>query len=256
MRSLPLFHRITGQRVVVLGDGDTATAKRRLVERAGGIPVGEPEAHHARLAFIALEDEREARAAAMRLRGLGLLVNAVDRPELCDFTVPSLLERDPVLLAIGTSGASAGLAKHLRLRLEALLPQGLGRLAAALEGARDAMRARWPDAGARRNALDKALGEGGRLDPLRGHGDDAVTQWLDQPDGQGASGLFELAIASAHPDDLTLRQARLLGMADVIYHDDSIAPAILDRARADAARRPLAQATAAQDMLSIVLKSA
>ena len=256
MRSLPLFHRVAGQRVVVLGDGDAAAAKRRLVERAGGIPVGEPEAHHARLAFIALEEGRGARAAAMRLRGLGLLVNAADRPELCDFTVPSLLERDPVLLAIGTSGASAGLAKHLRLRLEALLPQGLGRLAAALEGARDAMRARWPDAGARRNALDRALGEGGRLDPLREHGGGAVTQWLDQPDRPEPTGLIELAIVSADPDDLTLRQARLLGMADVIYHDDTISPAILDRARADSARRPLAQATAAQDRLSIVLKSA
>ncbi|MEZ5749796.1 MAG: hypothetical protein R3D83_07940 [Caenibius sp.] len=168
-------------------------------------PVREPEAHHARLAFIALEDEREARAAAMRLRGLGLLVNAADRPELCT-RYPACWSVIRFLLAIGTSGASAGLAKHLRLRLEALLPQGLGRLAAALEGARDAMRARWPDAGARRT-LDKALGEGGRLDPLRGHGDDAVTQWLDQPDGQGASGLFELAIASADPDDHTLRQA-------------------------------------------------
>ena len=50
LSALPLFHRVSGQRVVVLGDGDAAEAKRRLIERAGGICCGEPEAHHAALA--------------------------------------------------------------------------------------------------------------------------------------------------------------------------------------------------------------
>ena len=73
----------------------------------------------ARLAFVALP---EPEAAAERLRARGVLVNVPDRPELCDFIVPSVLDRKPVLIAIGTGGASAGLAKALRLRLEVLLP--------------------------------------------------------------------------------------------------------------------------------------
>ena len=60
MHSLPLFHRISGKRVVVVGVGDMAEAKARLVERAGGIPCAETEAHHAQLAFVALEDEGES----------------------------------------------------------------------------------------------------------------------------------------------------------------------------------------------------
>ena len=67
MNSLPLFHRIADRKVVVLGMGEAADAKRRLVERAGGICVGEAEAHHAQLAFVVLDDEGEAKAAAMRL---------------------------------------------------------------------------------------------------------------------------------------------------------------------------------------------
>ncbi|MEG3597956.1 MAG: NAD(P)-dependent oxidoreductase, partial [Pseudomonadota bacterium] len=114
MHSLPLFHRIAGARVVVGGEGDMAAAKARLVERAGGVTCAETEAHHARLAFVALEDSRAAEAAALRLKRMGLLVNVADRPELCDFTLPSLLDRDPVLVAVSTGGASAGLAKHLR----------------------------------------------------------------------------------------------------------------------------------------------
>ncbi|HBC16803.1 MAG TPA: siroheme synthase, partial [Erythrobacter sp.] len=119
MHSLPLFHRIAGAHVVVVGEGEMAAAKARLVERAGGIPCPETEAHYARLAFVALEDGHAAQTAALRLKRMGLLVNVADRPELCDFTLPSVLDRDPVLVAVSTGGASAGLAKHLRLRLEA-----------------------------------------------------------------------------------------------------------------------------------------
>lgn len=239
MRSLPLFHRVNGQRVVVLGEGEAAEAKRRLVERAGGICCGEPEAHHARLAFVALDDGRETEAAAQRLRSKGLLVNATDRPELCDFTVPSVLDRDPVLVAVGTGGASAGLAKHLRLRLEALVPPSLGALAEALHTARDAIRAHFPEASDRRRALDAALGEGGPLDPLRPDSSARIDTWLASADDAGKDAIVILALTSGDPEDLTLRQARMLGVADTILHDPGVPSALLARARADAMRRPL-----------------
>src|SRR5690606_38899883 len=106
----------------------------------------------ARLAFVAHDDTAQSARDAARLKAAGVAVNVVDQPQLCDFTTPSILERDPVLLAIGTSGASAGLAKQLRLRLEALLPADLGTLASALFTARSALKARFPSAGARRQA--------------------------------------------------------------------------------------------------------
>src|SRR6478609_7296709 len=115
MRALPLFHVIAGRPVVVLGDGAAAEAKRRLVERARGLPITELANGiecGARLAFVAHDDPVLCEADAAPLRAAGLLVNVVDRPELCDFTVPSLLERDPLLVAVGTAGQSAGLAKH------------------------------------------------------------------------------------------------------------------------------------------------
>src|SRR5690606_37212353 len=118
MKSLPLFHQVAGQPVIVLGEGPAAEAKRRLVERAGGI-VGEDDDRDARLAFVALD---RPELAVTRLKARGVLVNVTDRPDLCDFVVPSVLDRDPVLVAVGTGGTSAGLAKQLRLRLEALLP--------------------------------------------------------------------------------------------------------------------------------------
>lgn len=229
IESLPLFHRITGRPVVVLGEGEAAEAKRRLIERAGGVPCGEDEAE-ARLAFVALDAPEEA---ATRLRSRGLLVNVPDRPELCDFTVPSVLDRAPVLIAIGTGGASAGLAKVLRLRLERLLPASLGSLATALGQAREALRRKWPDAGERRRALDLALGEGGALDPLSDGAENRVANWLEAAP-QAALINTEIILSSDDFEDLTLRQARLLGSADLIAYEPGVPTSVLDRARADA----------------------
>lgn len=231
MHSLPLFHRIAGQTVIVLGEGDAADAKRRLVERAGGIVSSDPAAD-AQLAFVAL-DKPEVHAEALKARGV--LVNVVDRPELCDFTTPSLLERGDVLVAVGTGGVSAGLAKALRMRLEALLPQSLGRLAQALGTARVRMRELWPDPSARRRALDAALGEGGVLDPLSEQAPSAVDDWLASE--AAPEGFFaEFVLAGCDPDDLTLRQARALATADVVMFDQGISAEVLNRARADAVR--------------------
>jgi uroporphyrin-III C-methyltransferase/precorrin-2 dehydrogenase/sirohydrochlorin ferrochelatase len=236
LHSLPLFHRISGQPVIVLGEGEAAEAKRRLVERAGGVIVGEAD-RHARLAFVATPDPE---ATAARLKARGVLVNVVDRPELCDFTVPSVLDRDPVLIAVGTGGASAGLAKALRLRLETLIPAGVGDIAKALHSAREGFKARFPDAGDRRRALDGALAEGGLLDPFRSEGAQDVLAILTDAD-PGRDGTIEFTVHSDDPDDLTLGQARALGSADFVAFEPGVSPAILHRARADAAQRKVAR---------------
>ncbi|MPT48502.1 MAG: siroheme synthase [Sphingobium sp.] len=239
MHSLPLFVKLKGRPVILLGDGEAAEAKRRLLERAGAL-VRTDENAQAALAIVAVEDEGVAQAAIARLQARGVLVNAVDRAALCDFTLPAIVDRDPVIIAIGTGGASAGLAKALRQRLEAILPSTLGALAEALGKGRAMMRARWGDAATRRRAIDTALGEGAVLDPLDGSANAAaVERWLADEGRESEAAPVRLEIIpllSDDPDDLTLRTARLLGQADHIYHSASVAPAILNRARADAGR--------------------
>ena len=234
MHSLPLFLRLRDRPVILLGKGDAANAKRALLMRAGALIVGED--HPAALAIVAIDDDAEALAAIVRLKARGVLVNATDRPKHCDFTLPAIIDRDPVLVAIGTDGTSAGLAKALRQRLEALLPQSLGRLAEALHEARPAIRNRWPDAGQRRRAIDAALDAGGQLDPFALSSTDAVAGWLSAPDAMPVSGLKVFRLTSDDPDQLTLEQARFLGQADTIVHSADIALAIVVRGRADAVR--------------------
>ena len=201
MKSLPIFVNLAGRSVLVLGHGPAAQAKARLVENSGGSVVSQIEAaddppsnppnnspnnppnnspsnppnnspsnpqtyQGIRLAFIALDDEAAILEAVHRLRAKRVLVNVVDRGELCDFTTPAIIDRAPVILAIGTSGKSAGLAKALRQRLETILPATLGPLAEALAGARHAIRKRWSAATTRRRAIDAALASRSNARPL------------------------------------------------------------------------------------------
>ena len=251
LHSLPIFVRLQGRAVILVGEGDAADAKCRLLARAGAIVVREdgsawPDQRRAqdgerasapsqvdasnapRLAIVVDDDE-----AVARLKARGVLVNAVDRPDLCDFTLPAIIDRAPVIVAIGTGGASAGLAAALRQRLEALLPASLGPLADALFAARGAWRERYPEATARRRAIAAALAPGGAYDPLR------PSSTLGTPPEHAAEAdrsLVSMKLHSYDPDDLTLRQARLLANADRVTHGPEVPPAILNRARADADR--------------------
>ena len=232
---LPVLVKLDGRPVILLGEGEAAVAKRRLLTRAGATVVDDhPDA---RLAVVAIEDEVEAVAAVGRLRARGVLVNAVDRPALCDFTLPAVVDRTPVLVAVMTGGVSAGLAAAVRQRLESILPPRLGVLATDLFHSRQALRERWSNAGERRRMLARAMAAGSELDPLADSREqDRVRIWISRAEDNDAPLLVRIMLTSRDPDDLTLRQARALALADRVYHQPSVPAAILDRVRADAAR--------------------
>lgn len=225
---LPVFLPLDGRPVILIGAGEAGEAKRRLLERAGAEICGEDT--DAPIALVACDDPEPVVA---RLKARGVLVNVADRPDLCDFTLPAIVERTPVTIAIGTGGTSAGLAAALRQRLEPIVPQSLGRLADGLAAAREALRARWPDGGERRRAIGAALS--GPLDPLADHEADAVTRWLENPSAV-ETGTVRIRLRSADPDELTLREARWLAQADRVTHRPDVPDAILNRTRADAER--------------------
>jgi uroporphyrin-III C-methyltransferase/precorrin-2 dehydrogenase/sirohydrochlorin ferrochelatase len=118
-----------------------------------------------------------------------------------------------------------------------MMPAGLGGLAQALGKARSALRARWPDGADRRRAIDAAFDPGGPLDPFGAGSAAAVAAWLDAPEDGATAQFHHIPLHSDDPDDLTLAQARLLARADLVLHQARVAPAIVDRARADATRQ-------------------
>jgi uroporphyrin-III C-methyltransferase/precorrin-2 dehydrogenase/sirohydrochlorin ferrochelatase len=232
---LPIVLRIAGERVILVGEGEMADAKRRTLERAGAIVVDEQA--EARFGWIALWGE-QADVAAARLKARGMLVNVADRPDLCDFTMPAIVDRDPVLVAISTGGASAGLAAALRQRFEALLPMSLGALANALHARREQLKTRYPDFDDRRRAIGAGLALGGPIDALAEDAAASIGSWLGTEAAATRSALVTIRLRSIDPEELTLREARLLALADRIWHRRDVPDAVLVRARGDAARIP------------------
>lgn len=257
MDSLPIFVKLRGERVILLGSGEGAEPKQRLLEAAGADVSSDAEAP-ARLAVVAIDDEEEAARTADALRQRGLLVNVVDKPALCDFSFPAIVDRSPVVIAIGTGGASATLSKTLRERLEALLPARLGKVAEGVRHMRRRVNASMDDPSARRRFWDRLMAPGAPLDPLApaDHAEEVIASALGgKRIEEGA--VVNIPIASDDPDDLTLKQLRALSQADLVLSEESVPAAILDRARRDAERDELrGDAPAADGRIIVVLRKA
>ena len=256
MDSLPLFLSLAGRPVIVLALGpdaaEAAAAKARLVTAAGGIVVDESAANPV-LAFVAADDAGEAAQVAARLRSRGLLVNVVDRPAMSDFLMGAIIDRSPVQLAISTAGASASLSRALRGRLEALLPASLGGLAQAIGAARMATSAAHPGVADRRRLWERALAEGGSLDPLRPLADpDAAVAAAIAGASTAVTEVRTIAVRSADPGELTLNQLAALGRCDALLIEGDVPAAVIDRARRDAVR--LAVLADAPEGLTVVLQ--
>ncbi len=184
MDSFPAFFPLAGRRVVIAGSGDFAEGKARLFDgspaelvRIDGAAALDPESYRgAVLAFVALEDAAQAEAAVAAARAAGVPVNCVDRPALCDFFTPAMVDRGQVVAAVGTGGASPVLAQQLKLALEDKVPEGAGRLAALLQQFRDETRKTFPDMGARRAFVAKVID--GPVAKAALHGEMAVARQL------------------------------------------------------------------------------
>ena len=242
MRHFPIFMDVAGRPVLVVA-GDVAERKAGLLRRAGAVVRLRPSFDPADLDGCALaigadapDADNLALSAAARTRGIP--VNVVDRPELCSFIMPAIVDRDPVTIAVSTAGTAPVLARLLRQRIEAAVPPAFGRLAALLAASlaksaaasrtwRPAPRAgAYPDRACRRRWCSPAT----KLPPKR--------RWrMNWPTGAARPGIvFLVGAGPGAADLLTLRAQRLLGEADVIVHDRLVSDEVLDMARRDAER--------------------
>ncbi len=267
MRYYPAFLDLAGRSCLVVGGGEIALRKLRLLLKAEArITLVAPAAID-EVAALAAEGRIEwlrrgfrnsdvaGRALVQGATGLhsvdlrvskaakraGLPVNVVDQPTLSSFITPAIVDRDPVVICISTAGTAPVLARQLRARIEALLPAGLGRLARFAAEFRTAAEAVIGEAGARRRFWESFFA--GPLAARLLAGDDsgareAMLGLINRVDG-GPHRAGSVAIVGAGPGDpdlLTVKAQRLLQDADVIVYDRLVAPEILERARRDARR--------------------
>ena len=267
MNYFPVFFDLTGQKVLIVGGGEVALRKVSLLERTGALitvvaPQIAPELMERaaagklklairdfasddldgmRLVIVATSRRAVNRWIAKLSESRNIPVNVVDDAHASRFIVPAIIDRDPVLVAVSTGGASPVLARRLRERLEALIPKRIGELASWLRTLRGATRLKLRDTDARRRFFEAVVDGPAARRFIEGDNQGArrIAQQLLATTSTAPRAAGEVTLVGAGPGDpelLTLKALRALQDADVILHDRLVPPAVLDLARRDAAR--------------------
>jgi uroporphyrin-III C-methyltransferase / precorrin-2 dehydrogenase / sirohydrochlorin ferrochelatase len=238
MRHFPIFLDLAGKPILVVGATPAAATKAEQLARAGAL-VRRVDSFDGLgdAVLVVCADETQGEVVATVARAARVPVNVVDRPAFCDFFWPSIVERDPITIAISTSGASPVLARHLRTRIELAIPAAFGRLAEFAGRLRARIARAIPDLAARRRFWDQALNGEAAFRAMAGDEAGALRE-IDRAllgAGKSAGGIAFIAIPD-DPEQLTLRALRHLQDADAVIHPVGIDPRLLDLARRDAER--------------------
>ena len=256
MRYLPINIDLRGKRVVVFGGGGAAEAKLRTVLRTEAevrVVSAEPSAEIQRwaddgrlhiatdccldcatLVYAATEDPEENLRIAELARAKNIPCNAADMPAGCDFITPALVDRAPVVVAIGSEGTSPGLARAIKSDIETRLPSDLGETARTIKGLRDQLKTEEPDIARRQAIWADVLGAGrnnfSSLSP------ETVTERYSRARAGGdRSGHVHIVGAGpGDPDLLTVGALRVMHSADVVIYDRLVSDDVLALCRREA----------------------
>ena len=270
MNQLPVTLTLKNRKVVVTGNSTAAARKADLALRAGAkvlvvtpspgsefagierhpgfsLRLGQPDANDVKGAFAvfaASENDAEDSRVRTLAKAAGAIVNVPDRPELCDFSIPSLLDRSPLMIAISSAGTAPLLTRLLKERLEGAIPASYGALARFLGSIREDVAARIPDKTTRRRFYESLLD--GPVANRMLTGDEpgaraALAIALNDATGGPATRLprgevYLVGAGPGDPDLLTFRAVRLMQRAEVVVYDRLIGDGILNLVRRDAER--------------------
>lgn len=265
MRFLPIFMRLTDRPCLVVGGGKIAARKVKLLLRSGArITLVAPELcgeletlvsekkveyfgrayqqsdMDEKILVIAATSDQHINEEVSRLAGEHRIpVNVVDQPALCSFIMPSIINRDPIQVAVSTGGTSPVLARLLRARLESFIPTAYGRLASLVEEYRQKVKDRFSSSDERCHFWESILQ--GRVAELlfAGQENKARTALQDAIDDTGWSSdkigeVYLVGSGPGDPDLITFRALRLMQQADVVVYDRLVSQPILDMVRRDA----------------------
>lgn len=266
MEYLPLFHNLKGRTVLVVGGGEVALRKARLLIEAGAwvrliapsvLPavqalLQEQGQVHVRayetddlqgcsLVVAATDDSPLNAQVSAQAQALGIPVNVVDAPALCSVIFPAIVDRSPLIVAVSSGGDAPVLARLVRARLETLIPAAYGHLAQLARRFRAQVKARFPEVKQRRIFWEEVFQSDISERVFAGQLDEAKKQLLAKLEAEGAKtqSVGEVYLVGAGPGDpdlLTFRALRLMQQADVVLYDRLVNPAIVDLCRRDADR--------------------
>src|SRR5262245_45900194 len=279
MRTFPILISFDGKRPLVTGGGELAAVKTRLLlKRASAVDIAADkigaeieelvEAEQATLSapqpgidqlrgrplvIAATEDDAEDARVSAIARALGVPVNVPDKPELCTFALPAIVDRGEVTVAIGTSGASPVLAQRLRAWLEQELHPRLDAFAKLAAEFRGAVAEALPSGQPRRKFWE-AVFEGAAAEAMLEGDENKARDLIEaaivkaaQAPRQGGRVLL-VGAGPGDPELLTMRAVRALKAADVIFYDRLVGEGVLDHARREAELIPVGKAKGAHSI--------
>ncbi|QEY13619.1 siroheme synthase CysG [Cellvibrio sp. KY-YJ-3] len=266
MEYFPVFLDLKNRLCLLVGGGDIATRKGRLLSKAGArLRVVAPEISSELRELVAQNNgelhEREYQTSDLNdcviaiaatdietlneqisadAQARNLPVNVVDSPALCTYITPAIIDRSPLVIAISSGGESPVLARLIRAKLETLIPTSYGRLAQIASSWRDRVKARFDDGDSRRRFWEKILQ--GPAAELALNGQETAAENIiateiakeDQTITQGE--VYLVGGGPGDPELLTLRALRLMQQADVVLYDRLVSDGVMELVRRDAER--------------------
>jgi len=217
-----------------------------------------------RLLYVATEDDAFNAEIAELARSKGLLVNAADQKDACDFITPALVDRSPVIVSIGTEGTSPSLARAIKTDLEARLPSALGSLANIINGLRAKAKAAIPSLSGRQLFWAEIFDGKDLISQLRVSGDELTTRVDDKLAGVTKVKKGHVSLVGSgpgNPDLLTLAARQKLHSADIIVYDRLVSQGVLDFGRREAeyiyvGKEPGGKSTPQGDINTIIVEKA
>jgi len=265
MNFLPVFLNVKNKPCLVIGAGSVAARKIELLLKASATvkvvarEIGDTvldmksqgsvtcekrefrdeDLENVNLVIAATDNTELNTRISTQARSKNIPVNVVDNPSLCSFITPSIIDRDPVQIAISTGGASPVLARLIRAQLESSIPAAYGELTRLVDGYRESVKKTFPNVEERRRFWESVL-EGpvseyafsGRLDEAKNILEQQISEAKSEPDYQGE--VYLVGAGPGDPDLLTFKALRLMQKCDVVIYDRLVSQPILELVRRDA----------------------
>ena len=264
MQALPIFFNIKNRHCVVIGGGDVAMRKvSMLLKASAAITLYSPDICHelqdlvntkkiiykaqkfeenqlqgACMVIAATDDESVNTAVSIAAKAQNIPVNVVDAPDLCTFTMGSIIDRSPVVIAISSEGNAPVLARYIRAKIETMLPASYGRIADIAGEFREKVKEKFGTTQARRIFWEGVL-QGSFVERVLSGQEQAAREQLsglidgaDATKNQGE--VFLVGGGPGDPDLLTFKALRLMQQCDVCVYDKLVSPEVMELVRRDA----------------------